>query len=183
MKIYAKCSAEVLAKVSAMIEKFHPTLSGVGIKIACLSVANTDEDEPALLLHGYPCAAVVRLLGAKDRVRGIGDAEIVFDEAVFNDMEEAEQNALIDHELCHLDVKRKPKTGKPIFDCYKRPALTMKLHDRQFGWFDEVAKRHGSASLECKQAMGLVLSGKQVYFNFDLKTKLGDGVKAEVKLM
>jgi len=182
-KIYAKCPAAITDKVSEIISKYHPTLAGVGIKIACLTVANTEEDEPALLLHGYPCAAVVKILGAKDRARGVGDAEIVFDEVVYNDLSAEEQNALIDHELTHLEVKRRPKTGKPVFDAYKRPALQMKLHDRQFGWFDEVAKRHGAKSMECKQATGLVLSGKQVYFNFDLKSKLGDGVTASVKLM
>lgn len=182
MKIYSKAPDLVAKRVQKVMKQYHESLSAVGVQINCLSIVNTDPDEPALLLHGYPCYAVIKILGAKDRCRGIGDAEIVFDEAKYMEFSSDEQDALIDHELTHLAVKYN-KHGRAKFDPYKRPELEMKLHDRSFGWFDQVAKRHGQNSIECKQAMNLVLSGKQIYLNFDMKTKLGDGIKASVKLV
>ena len=59
----------------------------------------------------------------------------------------------------------------------------MRLHDQDFGWFAEIAKRHGAASGEIMQATHLFLSGKQTYFEFALSTKLPAGVKATVKLL
>ena len=98
-------------------------------------------------------------------------------------MDDAKKDALLDHELYHLEVQRN-KHGKPKLDCNRRPKLTMRLHDRQYGWFDEIAQRHGSASIECQQAMGLYLAGKQTYFQFALKMgSETEGVEATVKLM
>jgi hypothetical protein len=81
-----------------------------------------------------------------------------------------------------LEIVRN-KHGAPKKDCVGRPKLKMRLHDQQHGWFNEIAKRHGSASLECQQATRLFLHHKQTYFEFALQTKLGDGVSATVKLV
>lgn len=182
MKTFARAPDSTTERVNAIIAKFHPDLHAVSVRVDCVSTVNTDPDEPALLLHGYPCAAVVRVLGSKDRAMGRGDAEIVFDEAGYIAMSDQEKDALIDHELTHLVVKKKP-SGRAMLDEHNRPKLEMRLHDRQFGWFDQIAQRHGSASLECKQALGLVLKAKQVYFNFDMNGKLGEGVRATVSLL
>lgn len=168
--------------MAAIIKKYHPDLDNVGIKVDLISVANDEEGEPALTHQGYSAAAVVKIIGPKDRAIGRGDAEIVIDEETYNSMKDESRDALIDHELYHLQVVRNKK-GFPKKDCCGRPKLTMRLHDRQMGWFDEIASRHGSASLECQQATRLFLGGKQIYFEFALKMKLDDGVTATVKLV
>ena len=182
MKTYAKAPDAVSKIVTAMIEKYHPELKIEGVRIDCISAASDDPDSPAVTLHGYPCSAIVKILDSKQRAMGRGDAEIVIDEARFKDLKVGQQNALIDHELYHLAVK-KNKYGRTKLDEHGRPKLKMRKHDREYGWFDEIAHRHGSDSQECMQATQLYLSGKQVYFEFALKMKLGDGVKATVKLM
>lgn len=182
MKTYSKAPAEVAKRAASIIKKYHPDLENVGIRIDFISVANDEEGEPALTLNRYPCAAVVKIIGAKERAIGRGDAEIVIDEATYTEMKDESKDALLDHELYHLEIVRN-KHGIPKKDCNGRPKLTSKLHDRQYGWFDEIAKRHGSASLECQQSTRLFLAGKQVYFEFALKMKLEDGVTATVKLV
>ena len=68
---------------------------------------------------------------------------------------------MIDHELTHLAKKG------TIFDPLDRPKLSMRLHDHQFGWFDQIAKRHGRASIEVKQVRAFFESSGQMYFDFE----------------
>jgi hypothetical protein len=55
----------------------------------------------------------------------------------------------------------------PAFDALDRPKLAMRKHDHQFGWFDEVAQRHGEASPEVRQARVLMEKSGQLYFDFE----------------
>lgn len=182
-KRFSKSPDEVGKRVIALIEKYHPELHANSVKVDCISVASTDPDDPTpLKLNGYPCAAVIKVISSKDRTMGRGDAEIVIDELSYLSMLDREKDALLDHELTHLEVK-KNKFGRTKMDEHNRPKLGMRLHDRQYGWFDSVAKRHGSASMECKQALKLYIAGSQTYFEFDLKTEIGKGAKATVKLL
>ncbi len=181
MKIYSKASDRLVAQVAAVMAAHCPDLSGNNVRVDCLNIAHDDPDneDPPLKLHGYACAAVVRILGAKERAKGQGDAEIVFDEATFLRLPEPSQVALIHHELHHLELKRDGK-GRVKFDEYRRPKLTMRLHDRQFGWFDEIARVHGTASLEVQQSSALLLGGKQLYFAVALNGDFVPNAAAEL---
>ena len=181
-KIFSRSPDSVQERVVQLIKKYHPELHAIELKVDCISVVSSEAGESALKLHGYPCAAIVKIVSSKDRSVGRGDAEIVIDEASYSGMKEEEKDALIDHELTHLQVKRN-RYGLVKMDEHNRPKLKMKLHDREYGWFDAIAERHGLASLECKQSTQLFLSGKQTYFEFSLSGKLGDGVEAKVKLL
>lgn len=168
-KIYSKASDRLQKQVAKVMRTYCADLQAASVTIDVLNVAHDDPDneESPLKLHGYACAAVVRIQGAKERAKGLGDAEIVFDEKTFIDLPEDTQTALIHHELHHLEIQRSPK-GKVLLDEYRRPKLKMRMHDRQFGWFDEIARIHGKASIEVRQASALVLGGKQLYFEFAL---------------
>jgi hypothetical protein len=179
---YAKAPSEISERISRLIASFHPELNLNSVRIDCISAVNTDEEEPAIKLHGAAGVAVVKVLDSKQRAMGRGDAEIVVDELRYYEMSEAEQDALLDHELFHLEIKLN-RHGRPKVDEHGRPKLKLKLHDRQFGWFDAIAQRHGAASMECKQATRFVLSGKQLYFGFAMTRDLGAGVKATVNLL
>lgn len=183
MKTYSKSPSEVAERTASLIKKFHPDLSNAGVKIDLLSVVNDEEGEPALMLRGHVCHAIVKIVGVKDRAKGVGDAEIIIDEESYQNMKDETKDALIDHELYHLEVVRS-KHGTPKKDCQGRPKLKMRLHDVEYGWFNEIAKRHGSASIECQQATRLYLSHKQTYFTFALKMKDSpEGVSATVSLV
>lgn len=172
MKTYEICGKAVADRVAAMVRKFHPDLKKIEAKIDLLFVA-TDADGPALTLHGYACAAVVRIIGKRDRAAGRGDAEIIFDREGYEDMTDAQRDALIDHELYHL-LPAKDKNQKFKSDDQGRPVLKMRKHDREYGWFDEIARRHGDNSCEIRQARALVATSGQLYFHFGRSEKLAE---------
>jgi hypothetical protein len=149
-----------------MMEKFHPDLFKLAVNVDLLFAWNDDPEKPAVTLGGYPCYAKVRIVGLKDRTLGHGDAEIIIDEAKWFRLSPAERDALMDHELTHLDLKRDPETYTPMRDALNRPRLTMVKHDYQFGWFTNVVKRHGLSSIEAKQANDLMKTDGQLYFGF-----------------
>ena len=81
-------------------------------------------------------------------------------------MSQEEQKALLDHELEHFEVKR-DKHGSFLYDDINRPLLSIRKHDRQHGSFDNIAKRHGTASGEVKQFLATIFDDSgQSYLPF-----------------
>jgi len=119
----------------------------------------------ALVLHGVPASAIARITKLKDRVKGMADAEVAIDGERWEKMNEAERRAVLDHELFHFEIK--PDKEGNVKDDIGRPRLKMREHDRQFGWFDIIAKRHGQASVECQQAKELMDEAGQFYFQLE----------------
>jgi hypothetical protein len=165
MKHYSPMPDEATDRVAHLVKVFHPELREIGVKIDLLSVS-TDGDGHALTHQGYPATAVVRATNPKERAKGAGDVEIVVDEAKYLRMNDAEKDALLDHELEHVQLVMNKKTGKPKLDSRGRPKISMRKHDYQFGWFDSIAERHGIASQECKQAHHIFIEGRQTLFAF-----------------
>lgn len=155
--------------VSSAIEKIqlehHDGLEGVSV--AGLFAFDSESSEPVLKHQGYAAGAVVRITPLKDRALGVADATIVVDRAGWLALSQRQRNALIDHELTHLQRKLDKDSGDPLCDVLDRPKLGMRKHDHQFGWFDEVAQRHGEASPEVRQARVLMESSGQLYFDFE----------------
>jgi hypothetical protein len=165
MKTYETCPQSVADRVAALIKKSYPDLINCNTKVDLLFVS-TNSDGPALCLHGYPCAAVVRALRSKDRAAGRGDAEIVIDRVGYEAMTDLRRDALLDHELYHLEVAL-DRAQRYKVDGEGRPILKMRKHDREFGWFDEIARRHGENSFEIRQARNLLGEQGQLYFNLE----------------
>lgn len=141
MKTYDRAPEPVYARVRNLIERFHHDLKASEARIDLLFVY-ADEGQTPLTLHGYSCQAVVRIIGDKDRVAGRGDAEIVIDRENYDGLSEREKDALLDHELFHLIVK-KDRHGIIQVDDHRRPKFTMRKHDIELGWFDMIAQRWG----------------------------------------
>lgn len=170
-KVYSKAPSGVAERVAHLLKVFHRPLHDAGLRVDLVSVADNDPDNDApLKLNGYPCAAVVRVIGLKDRSKGAGDVEVVIDEARYIQMNDGEKDALLDHELEHIELQLK-KNGRVAIDACGRPKCKMRLHDVQFGWFRSIAERHGIASHECKQATKLYLNHTQTFFAFVGETK------------
>lgn len=171
MKTYDQATPEVQARAVALMKRFYPEFVAVKLKVDFIFASTDSEDGHAVTHGGYPAAAVVRIVSLKDRAKGLGDIEIVIDRDGYLDMTDEEKDALLDHELYHpqlqLDKNRKVK-----FDGHGRPKLTMRKHDFQVGWFHEIARRHGSASGEYKQAQSLMGEHGQLYFGFVTTAKV-----------
>lgn len=153
-KCYQKFDGAEMKIVQVVMKKHHPDLVQRGVTVDCLFVFQDGEKsgEHTLKFHGYPAAAVVRKVPLKDRVKGAGDAEIVFDLAWWSAASEEERVAVIDHELTHLEVKRNKNTKEVETDDHGRPVLKLKLHDIQFGGFTSIVKKHGQHAPEAQAA-------------------------------
>lgn len=170
MKTFARMPDETTERVAHLLRLFHPELVKAGVRIDLLSVAS-DKDGPALKLHGYACAAVVRATNVKERTKGAGDVEITFDEAAYLGMSDAEKDSLCDHEIEHIELKIDKKTGLVKLDCRGRPKIGMKKHSVQIGWFSVIAERHGEASGEIQQARQIFAIDEQTFFPFAIIAK------------
>jgi len=185
MKTYS-AAPDVMSTIDNMLAEYHGELHGVTVG-ALFAFDLMQEHEPCLKHQGYPAGAVVRITPVKDRAQGLPDAQIVVDRATWLGLKQPQRDALIDHELTHLERALSPKTGKPKFDVLDRPKLKIRRHDHQLGWFAEVAERHGEASCEVRQGKQLIAATGQLYFPFQfaplakaLKDSLlatGQGVK------
>lgn len=168
--VYERADADVLEVVRRMMDEHHQDLVEVEARI-CVMMATAPRNEhgellaEAVKLNGYPCQAVAKIIPYKQRAAGREDAEITIDADNWKNLSDGERDALIDHELTHFDVKRDEEGNVKSDDC-GRPKLGMRLHDYQMGFFDVIAKRHGDASYEVKQAKVFADKCGQFYFGF-----------------
>lgn len=168
MKTYSTASEDVLGHIARMQSQFHPEIENV--TVSALFVFDEESGEPVLKHQGYPAAATVSITPLKQRALGVADALIIVDRAYWLTLKAGQRDALIDHELEHLDrvisEETKEEPAAPQFDSLGRPKLQMRRHDHQLGWFDDIARRHGDASPEIRQAKALVSQTAQLYFDF-----------------
>lgn len=160
MPTYEPVNEDIRSRVERLVEKYHQPLKDARVQLDLLWARSTldgngDITGPAIKHQGYPCAAVVRVIGLKDRSKGMGDAEILLDADRWDEWSEEEQNAIIDHELEHLELARDSE-GAIKRDDLDRPKLRLRKHDHQFGWFDSIVRRHGSNALEWQQHQAFV---------------------------
>ncbi len=97
---------------------------------------------PAIKVNRVQAIGCIRITGLKERVADRGDAEMLLDGDALADTKPETLEAVIDHELTHLELVEDDK-GHIKADGHGRPRLAIRNHDHQFGWFDSVARRHG----------------------------------------
>lgn len=165
MKSYSQASEDVMRIIERVrIEYYSPDLDGV--TVAALFVYDLEASEPVLTHGGYPAQAVCRITPVRDRALGVADAVIVIDRSNWLMLTQNQREALIDHELHHLERVVDEDTELPKIDAVDRPKLAIRKHDHQFGWFDVIAERHGDASPEVRQAKQLIAATGQLYLDF-----------------
>lgn len=124
---------------------------------------NGEATGDAIKKHGVRALALCRVINLKDRTMGRGDVEILIDYDWWtNEASDQEQEALLDHELHHAEVKM--KDGQPKRDNLGRPLIRLRKHDVEVGWFDIIALRHGKHSQERIQAKKLADEVGQLYW-------------------
>lgn len=163
-KSYSHASEDVTRAIERMRAAYHFAIEGV--TVAALFVFDLEATEPVLMSGGYPAQAIVRITPVRDRALGVADAVIVIDRSVWISLTPAQRDGLVDHELYHLERVLEEDTGVPKNDAVDRPKLCIRKHDHQFGWFDEIAARHGEASPEVRQAKSLIAATGQLYLDF-----------------
>lgn len=164
MPIFTAAKADVLAIVAEATRMYHPRLNEAGVTVGVVMAEakvdeNGDPQGPALVVRGHAVLAKVRVVPAKERVQGLMDAEIVLDGDRWPLLSREERLAVLDHELAHLQLAAE-------VDDAGRPKLRLRHHDYEFGWFVEVAERHGAASQEVQQARAVFDEAGQALFPF-----------------
>lgn len=141
-----------------VVEKYHGGLNDAGVTFDVL-IAFATKDEtgdpvgPALSHGGYAALATVRINPLKARVLGQADVLITIDGDRWDEYAERQKMAILDHEVTHLELATEDGEKGTIVlrDDIDRPKLRMRKHDHQFGWFDDVVRRHGRDSIEWSQ--------------------------------
>lgn len=157
--------AEIYRIAAAVIDKKGSLkdMREAGVTYDFLFAHNSEG--PAVKLHGYPCAATIKINSYEKRVEGHADCVVKVDAHEWGRMDLVEREALLFHEFLHLvvvkDKEKDKKTGAvtihgPKTDDLGRPKLKMNLHDFQVGIFKEVIEDYGQKSLDAKQIAPLV---------------------------
>lgn len=157
-----KADKDVKDLTEIVMRKHHQPLVERKIRVDILMAygerdPNDNLIAPAVTLNGWPCNAKIKIVAYKDRVKGMGDAEMIIDADTWEKLNEKERMALVDHELQHLATTDK-------IDELGRPKLKMRKHDVQVGWFKCVAERNGLASQERIQAAQILHEYQQVFW-------------------
>lgn len=150
-KVHRKADPEVVDRVNAMLLKYHPKLVELKIRVGVIMTragrrADGSLEGPSVVKNGVACAAVTRLTSLKERVFVDYDAIIEIDEDMWDFLNPAQKDALVDHELQHIIEVY--KDGFP--DTYDdgRPKLKLLLDDWALTGFHIIVERHGEAALE-----------------------------------
>lgn len=171
MPTYERAPDSCQDLIDETLAAYYPDLVEAEVTVGSLfAFATTTEDGekvgPAVKLHGYPCAATIKVNSTRDRVEGKPDATITVDGDQWPGWTDEERRALIDHELYHLELKRDRESGELLADDAGRPRMKCKLHDFQYGGFEAVARRHGAASFEVQQGRALADKYGQLLFSW-----------------
>ncbi len=145
MPTYQKAD-DILPDVEVAMEKYRPDLVEAGVTIEVLTAHG---DAPALKHHGYPAAAIIRAMPQKDRAAGSADVRLVINAGWWEEASKRQREALLDHELTHLELQRDENGTVKTDDC-GRPKIKIRSHDFQVGGFEEVVKRHKADAPESR---------------------------------
>lgn len=175
---YRKDDGEVQEIVQKMLGKYHgeiaqfdppPEVDVIIAESAPNEGGEGETDANVLQEKGRPTEATIRIMRLKDRVAGRGDVEITIDGDKWADLNAKQREALIDHQLEHLELQ-KDSEDKPKTDDIGRMKLKIRKHDYEIGGFDAVAHRHHGDCPEVRQAKQLMDQSGQLLFGFGPQT-------------
>lgn len=149
----------VTALLAEVMRAYHPRLHDAGVRVRVLMAENPDGD--AIKVGGYAAAATMKPESAINRAKWDGDALLKIDQREWNDLEDAQREALLDHELSHIDTidlspdelrqARAESADAPTWktDDRGRPKLRSVPGDLNVGdMFLAVIARHGQNAVE-----------------------------------
>lgn len=169
-KSFSDASSDVYNTIERVRNRYHQHLADDKgrwrVTVGALFVFDLESSLPILKHQGYPAAAEIKITPLKERVLGIADAIITVDRSVWMMLNAAGREALIDHELYHLDPVLDDETGSQEFDAHSRPKLAARMHDAQIGAFHDVMRRHGKDAVEVRCIRQLLSEASQ--YNLDL---------------
>jgi hypothetical protein len=164
---YDLAADSVIRMMESVKVDYHPYLIANEVRVDVIMAFGKKSKEgeiltPAVMAGGYPAYAKIRVTRLDERLKRPFDAIITLDGDQWYMLEEPTQKAILDHELTHLELVL-DENGRVKHDDQSRPVLRLRKHDVQFGFFNEVARRHLGKSIECQTF--LAVAGVEVYGN------------------
>lgn len=143
-------NAEIHEKAHAVLQKYHPDLASVGVRLTVLfsrKVSKSGEyldGKDSLRCNRKPAAATIKLATEHEKALGSGDAIIVLDHYVYSRVlkDERRRDSLFSHELHHL-CTRAAKGGGYLRHPDGRPRLGTVPHDLEVGLFIKPIRQFG----------------------------------------
>ncbi len=158
---YTTADDDVIELMKEVMRRHHTPLFDAAVRVGVLMAASDTGD--AVTHGGYPALATMKVVSLKDRVLKGVDAEMVIDRRAWEELPEASREAVLDHELSHIALKKygyapvKDSHGEPTGeleisferDDLDRPKLGSVKGDWNTGdGFAAVIQRHGRAAVE-----------------------------------
>jgi hypothetical protein len=143
---YTQAKPGTYKLLEEIVGKYHQDLKKFKVIIGVLMAGNPDGN--AITHGGYPAAAKIKIVSLKDRLTKKYDVELLLDDDHWEEANEEERIALLDHELSHLEICFN-KGGGVKLDDLGRPKLKIIPGDIiQSDGFKDVIKRHGDNAPE-----------------------------------
>lgn len=168
--VYWKADDTVVSFVDSVMALYHNELKSAKVKIGIIFAYSGSENKPSVRHAGYPAYATIKLISLKDRISKGYDAELLIDADNWKTSCDKSRAALIDHELSHLQLKKKKvkknkkesdenesddeeihNNSEIEIDDIGRPILKIRKGDWNVGdGFRDVVARHGEYSVEAQ---------------------------------
>lgn len=165
---YREADEETYEILSDVMREYFPNLSILDPKPRITILMAHSEKVPALKLHGWPCAAVIKIVKGEERANGGPDVRILVDAFLWAGMKDRRRRALLAHELHHLSIKTHihedaARLGCPLDD-YGRPDFKTRPADWQAEGFRQLVEWFGDDALE-KIELGKIIQdvGQDVF--------------------
>ena len=173
MPIYEVADGKVHGQAQKIMKQHHGTLAkaGVSMEILFARANRNDAGEPIgapLKAGGVEVPFVARIVGLKDRTKGMKDIEIVLNGDTWDaetDDHEGKQ-ARLDQALCTFMLLESEAEGEALLDKLGRPRLRRRYPDYALGWYPAVAARWGEAAPSVRVLRAIEKDTKQMSFKF-----------------
>lgn len=163
--IFGKVGPDVQQIWADVLEEFEPDLHSASLT-ADLLYAESDNDNPAIRVHGDPAEACIKVNGLDQRVRGLADVLVKIDKTNWDLLDEEERRALLWHEAHHVELKRDKQTNAVMLDDHGRPKVKLRRHDATLGLFRCVLDKFADKSPEHRQIEEMNATLSQKVFQF-----------------
>jgi hypothetical protein len=152
MATYEIAGPDVETAAQKILARCHSEIIQAGVTFRYL-IAWGEEGSPAIKQHGWPCLGLCKIIGLKERVAGLPDVCITLDGLFWGDELPAKKEALLAHELEHVEVVALPVNARAGAKWWRedkcgRPKTRIRPHDFQFGGFDVILDRYKKHSQE-----------------------------------
>lgn len=183
MAIFEVADGKVHGLAQKTMKQHHGELAKAGVSLEVL-FAKPNENEQGeqigtpLKAGGLEVPFTTTITSLKHRTKGQKDLEIVLNYPRWEEMDDGQKVALLDHALCTIALV-KNKEGTHLVDKLDRPRLRRRPPSHALGWYAAVAARHGEDAPAVRILRSIEKETKQLQFKFTMPEQEKQARRAE----